>query len=64
LLLRCWVVKRTFIWLNRNRRLAKDVERTIESAVSWLHVASVKLMSRRPAVAQLVVIVAPASPMR
>jgi transposase len=42
-----WVAERTFAWLNRNRRLAKDVEATIESAVSWLFIANVKLMSRR-----------------
>jgi transposase len=42
-----WDVERTFAWLNRNRRLAKDVERTIESAVTWLYGASVKLISRR-----------------
>jgi transposase len=47
LLPRRWVVERTFAWLNRNRRLAKDVEATIESAVSRLFIASVKLMSRR-----------------
>ena len=47
LLPRRWVVERTFAWLNRNRRLAKDVESSIESAVSWLFIASVKLMSRR-----------------
>jgi transposase len=47
LLPRRWVVERTFAWLNRNRRLAKDVEATIESSVSWLYIASVKLMSRR-----------------
>lgn len=51
LLPRRWVVERTFAWLNRNRRLAKDVETTIESAVTWPYVASVKLMSRRLAVA-------------
>jgi transposase len=45
------VVERTFAWLNRNRRLAKDVEATIESAVTWLYIASVKLMSRRLAAA-------------
>ena len=51
LLPRRWVVERTFAWLNRNRRLAKDVESTIESAVTWLFIASVKLMSRRLAAA-------------
>jgi transposase len=44
-------VEGTLAWLNRNRRLAKDVERTIESAAAWLYIASVKLMSRRLAVA-------------
>jgi hypothetical protein len=39
------VVERTFAWLNRNRRLAKDVEATIESSATWLYIASVKLMS-------------------
>jgi transposase-like protein len=33
--------------LNQNRRLAKDVEATIENAVTWFDLASVKLMSRR-----------------
>ncbi len=51
LLPRRWVVERTFAWLNRNRRLAKDVEATIESSVTWLYIASVKLMSRRLAAA-------------
>jgi transposase len=47
LLPRRWVVERTIAWLNRNRRLAKDVEATTESSVTWLYIASVKLMSRR-----------------
>jgi transposase len=47
LLPRRWVVERTIAWLNRNRRLAKDVEATIESSVTWLYIASVTLMSRR-----------------
>jgi transposase len=47
LLPRRWVVERTFAWLNRNRRLAKDVEGSIESSTAWLYIASVKLMSRR-----------------
>jgi transposase len=47
LLPRRWVVERTIAWLNRNRRLAKDFEATIESALAWLLIASVKLLSRR-----------------
>jgi putative transposase len=47
LLPRRWVVERTFAWLGRNRRLAKDFEATTESATTWLYIASVKLMSRR-----------------
>jgi hypothetical protein len=44
---RCWVVERTFAWLNRNRRLAKDFEATLEGALAWLFLASVKLLIRR-----------------
>jgi transposase len=51
LLPRRWVVERTIAWLNRNRRLAKDVEATIASATTWLYIASVKLISRRLAAA-------------
>ena len=47
LLPRRWVVERTFAWLNRNRRLAKDFERTIESATAWLFLASVQQITRR-----------------
>jgi transposase len=47
LLPRRWVVERTFAWLNRCRRLAKDFEATIESAHAWVMIASVKLLSRR-----------------
>ena len=47
LLPRRWVVERTFAWLNRNRRLAKDFEATIASAETWLYIASVQLIARR-----------------
>ena len=47
LLPRRWVVERTFAWLGRNRRLAKDFEATIESSTAWLMLASVQLMTRR-----------------
>lgn len=44
---RRWVVERTLAWLNRNRRLAKDFEASLESALAWLFLASVKLLLRR-----------------
>lgn len=44
---RRWVVERTFAWLGRNRRLAKDFEATIDSAEAWITVASIRLLSRR-----------------
>ncbi|HTQ34539.1 MAG TPA: IS5/IS1182 family transposase, partial [Stellaceae bacterium] len=34
-------------WLNRNRRLAKDFEASVDSALAWLMIASVKLFTRR-----------------
>jgi len=42
-----WVIERTFAWLGRNRRLAKDFESTIASAEAWFLIASVRLLSRR-----------------
>jgi putative transposase len=42
-----WVVERTFAWLNRCRRLAKDFEETIASADAWFLLASIRLISRR-----------------
>jgi transposase len=44
---RRWVVERTFAWLGRCRRLAKDWEKTILSAESWLLIAHIKLVTRR-----------------
>ena len=44
---RRWVVERFFAWINRNRRLAKDVEATINSARAFLYAASVMLLIRR-----------------
>ena len=42
-----WVVERTFAWLNRCRRLAKDFEATIPSSETWLLIANVRLLARR-----------------
>ena len=44
---RRWVVERFFAWINRNRRLAKDVEATIAAAEAFLHAASAILLLRR-----------------
>lgn len=44
---RRWVVERTFAWLGRNRRLAKDFEATIRSEEAWVVLASVQLLTRR-----------------
>ena len=44
---RRWVVERSFAWLGRCRRLARDRERTIESSTAWTLVASIRLMTRR-----------------
>lgn len=44
---RRWVVERTFAWLGRCRRLAKDWEKSIESAEAWLLIAHIRLVTRR-----------------
>ena len=44
---RRWVVERTFAWLGRCRRLAKDFEASIESAVAWIWIAHIRLLARR-----------------
>ena len=47
LLPRRWVVERTFAWIGRCRRLAKDFEATIASAVAWIFIAHIRLLTRR-----------------
>jgi transposase len=44
---RRWVVKRTFTWLGRCRRLAKDWEASIASAEAWLLIAHIRVLIRR-----------------
>lgn len=51
---RRWVVERTFAWLGRCRRLAKDFERTIASSVAWVKLAACRFMMRRVARCRLV----------
>ncbi|QGM99899.1 transposase (plasmid) [Methylocystis parvus OBBP] len=40
-------VERTFGWINRARRLAKDFEATTKSSLAWLLVALAFLLVRR-----------------
>ncbi len=44
---RRWVVERSFAWLNRNRRLAKDFEHSIRSETAFLYAAAAMLLIRR-----------------
>lgn len=44
---RRWVVERTFAWLGRSRRLAKDWERTISSSTEWLLIANARILIQR-----------------
>ena len=46
LLPRRWVVERTFAWLGRCRRLAKDWEKSIESAEAWVLIAHIRRVTR------------------
>ena len=42
-----WVVERTLGWINRARRLSKDFEATMESALAWLQIALAFIVMRR-----------------
>jgi putative transposase len=44
---RRWVVERTFAWLVRQRRLARDYERLPETSESFIYIAMIRLMLRR-----------------
>jgi transposase len=48
---RRWVVERSFAWLSRNRRLAKDFERLIEVSTAMVILAIIQLLLRRLATA-------------
>lgn len=42
-----WIVERTLAWISRNRRLARDFERTARSAIAFIRLAMIKIMLRR-----------------
>lgn len=48
-LYRRWVVERTFAWMSRCRRLAKDFERSLESSLAWVQLAACRFLMRRVA---------------
>ena len=41
-----WVIERTFAWLGRNRRLAKDLETLVETSTAMAAVGIVQLLVR------------------
>jgi transposase len=42
-----WIVERTFAWITRCRRLAKDFERHARKAAAFIRLAMIRLMLRR-----------------
>ena len=42
-----WIVERTFGWLRRDRRLAKDYERKVQTSETLIEVAMIRLILRR-----------------
>lgn len=43
---RRWVVERTIAWINRCRRLSKDVEQLAKNSAAWIYWASIQRMLR------------------
>ena len=42
-----WIVERTFAWISRNRRLARDFERYATTAAAFFRLAMIRIMLRR-----------------
>ena len=42
-----WIVERTFAWISRNRRLARDDERYATSVAAFVRLAMIRLMLKR-----------------
>ena len=40
-------MERTFAWISRNRRLARDYERHARKVVAFVHLAMIRIMLRR-----------------
>ena len=44
---RRWVVERTIAWIDQNRRMSKDYERSCASGEAFVYAAMIRLMARR-----------------
>jgi putative transposase len=44
---RRWVVERTLSWIDQNRRMSKDYERSCASGEAFVYAAMIRLMTRR-----------------
>ena len=42
-----WIVERTFAWISRCRRLARDFERYARTTVAFVRLAMIRIMLRR-----------------
>ena len=42
-----WIVERTFAWLSRFRRLARDFERYARTVAAFIHLAMIRIMLQR-----------------
>jgi len=42
-----WIVERTFAWISRNRRLARDFERYARTTIAYIRLAMIRIMVRR-----------------
>jgi transposase len=42
-----WIVERTFAWISRNRRLARDFERYARTVVAFIRLAMIRLILKR-----------------
>jgi transposase len=42
-----WIVERTFAWISRNRRLARDYERFARTVAAFIRLAMIRIMLRR-----------------
>ena len=42
-----WIVERTFAWISRNRRLARDFERYARTTIAYIRLAMIRIMLRR-----------------